>query len=319
MTTLLVPPGAETSAPGGPRFLVVPKRKRKRSAFGILMQTPSLLILLLVIAIPLCYSVALSFQSYSPVLPNATGQWIGFDNYVRMFHDVQFGQAILVTLAFAAIAVTLETVLGTALGVYLNGLRSSRRLVTSLMLLPMIATPLVVGLMFGFALNQEFGYLSPVLQAMGIAPAGGVLANPVSAFFALVLTDVWEWVPFMALMVMAGLAAIPEGPAEAAVIDGANKWQLHWHVKFPMIRGVLGVAILFRATEAVREFDKVFVLTGGGPGSATTVNDLYQYRVSFANWDLSYGATLGIASFVAILIVSIFTFRVLLGTRKDLS
>lgn len=281
------------------------------------MQIPSLAILALIIAIPLGYSIVLSFTSYSPVLPGATGQWVGFDNYIRMFQDTHFGQAILVTLAFAALAVSLETIIGTALGIYLNGLGSSRRLVTSLMLLPMIATPLVVGLMFGFALNADFGYLVPLLDALGLAPNGGVLANPVGGFISLVLTDVWEWVPFMALMVMAGLSAIPEAPSEAALIDGANKWQLYRHVKLPMIRGVLGVAILFRATEAIREFDKVFVLTGGGPGSATTVNDLYQYRVSFANWDLSYGATLGIASFLAILILSAITFRTLMRNKKD--
>lgn len=318
MTQVLTPSGAAQAAPEGPlSSRSAPHRRRRIGWFGVFMQAPSLIVLALVIAIPLGYSLVLSFQSYSPVLPNATGQWIGLANYARMFTDVQFGHAILVTVGFAALAVTLETLIGMALGSFLATLNRSRRLVTSILLVPMIATPLVVGLMFGFAFNSEFGYLSPVLEALHIAPAGGVLTNPTGAFFALVATDVWEWVPFIALMVMAGLSAIPDGPVEAARIDGANQWQLHWRVKFPMIRGVLGVAILFRATEAIREFDKVFVLTGGGPGSSTTVSDLYQYRVSFTNWDLSYGATLGIASFVVILILSAITFRVLMGVRKE--
>lgn len=304
-----LPPGP---APAGGRRRPHPLR---RHAFGVAMQGPSLLLLALVVAVPLVFSLTLSFQRYSPVLPGADGQWVGFDNYVRLFTDAQFGRAVLVTLAFTVLAVGLETVLGTGLGIYLTGLAASRRIVTSLLLLPMIATPLVVGLMFGFALNADFGYLSPLLQALGIAPAGGVLADPVTAFFALVLTDVWEWVPFIALIVMAGLASIPAEPIEAAHIDGANAWQMQWHVRLPMIRSVLAVAILFRATEAIREFDKVFVLTGGGPGSATTVNDLYQYRTAFGTWDLSYGATLGMVSFAAILLISVITYRAVSGNR----
>lgn len=291
---------------------------RRVNWFGVAMQTPSLLVLALVIVIPLITSLMLSFQSYSPVLPNAEGQWIGLANYQRMLADAHFGKAILITLAFAILAVGLETVIGIVVGSFLATLLRVRRLVTSLLLVPMIATPLVVGLMFGFAFNPDFGYLNPVFEALGLASAGGVLTSPVSAFIALVLTDVWEWVPFIALMVMAGLSAIPEGPVEAAKIDGAGIWRLHWNVKLPLIRGVIGVAVLFRATEAVREFDKVFVLTGGGPGSSTMVSDLYQYRVSFTNWDLSYGATLGIASFLAMLIVSIFVFRTLARQRREL-
>lgn len=292
-------------------------RRKRVSWFGVVMQTPSLLVLALVIVVPLITSVMLSFQRYSPVLPDAEGQWVGLANYQRMLGDAQFGKAILITIAFAVLAVGLETVIGVALGAFLSSLLRVRRLVTSLLLVPMIATPLVVGLMFGFAFNADFGYLNPIFKALGLAGAGGVLTSPGSAFVALVLTDVWEWVPFIALMVMAGLAAIPEGPVEAAKIDGAGLWRLHWSVKLPMIRGVLGVAILFRATEAIREFDKVFVLTGGGPGSSTTVTDLYQYRVSFTNWDLSYGATLGIASFLAILVISVFVFRALARQRKE--
>ncbi len=129
------------------------------------------------------------------------------------------------------------------------------------------------------------------------------------ALTALVLIDVWEWFPFVALMTVAGLQALPKDPLEAASIDGASALQSYWYIVLPMLAPILGVAVLFRATEAIREFDKVFVLTGGGPGSATTVNDLYQYRVSFLDWDLSYGATLGLVSFVVVLGLSALMYR----------
>jgi multiple sugar transport system permease protein len=278
------------------------------------MQGPSLLVLVLVLAFPLVYSLLLSFQSYSPVDPTANGQWIGLDNYTRMFRDAQFGQAVLVTLGYVALAVAIETVIGTVVGVWLSRLIRTRRLVTSFLLLPMIATPLVVGLMFSFGLNPQFGYMASALKGIGLVPQAGVLDSPAGAFAALVAMDVWEWTPFIALMVLAGLSAAPQAQIQAAELDGCNTVQLYWHVMLPMIRPVIGVAILFRATEAIRMFDQVYILTGGGPGAATTVNDIFQYRVSFTAFDMSYGAALGIATFVVVGVLAWFLFRFL--TRK---
>lgn len=285
--------------------------KRRAQWTQIGMQAPSLVILVLVLAFPLIYSVALSLQSYSPVDPTADGRWIGLDNYARMFQDAQFGKAILVTIAYVTLAVAVETALGTVIGVWLSGLMRTRRLVTSFLLLPMIATPLVVGLMFSFGLNPQFGYMSDVLQRIGLVGEAGVLDSPTGAFFALVAVDVWEWTPFIALMVLAGLSAAPQAQIQAAQLDGCNWFQLHWHVMLPMIRPVIGVAILFRATEAIRQFDQVYILTGGGPGAATTVNDIFQYRVSFSAFDMSYGAALGIATFVFVAALAWVLFRFL--------
>ena len=275
------------------------------------MQAPSLIILVLVLAFPLVYSLLLSFQSYSPVDPAADGRWIGLDNYTRMVTDTQFGQAILVTLGYVVLAVALETLLGLLLGIWLSRLVRTRRLVTSFLLLPMIATPLVVGLMFSFGLNPQFGYMTSALQSLGLIGEAGVLDSPVGAFVALVVMDVWEWTPFIALMVLAGLSAAPEAQIQAAQLDGCSTFQIYWHVMLPMIRPVIGVAILFRATEAIRMFDQVYILTGGGPGSATTVNDIFQYRVSFTAFDMSYGATLGIATFAVVVTLTWVLFRYL--------
>jgi multiple sugar transport system permease protein len=123
-------------------------------------------------------------------------------------------------------------------------------------------------------------------------------------------------VPFVALMALAGLR-LPTSPIEAARFDGFSAVQIHTRIILPMLRPVLGVAIVFRATEAVREFDKVYILTGGGPGSSTTVNDLFQYRISFTNFDLSYGAALGLVTFAAMRIVTALTFRTI--TRSAVS
>lgn len=228
-----------------------------------------------------------------------------------MLSDADFGKALTTTLVFVVVAVAIETVLGIAAGMLLDRLGRMKRLVTSILLLPMIIAPLVVGLIFNFALNPQFGYLTWLLGTLGLPGSDGVLNNGGSALIALILVDVWEWVPFVTLMVAAGLSALPREPFEAASVDGANHWQTFRMLTLPMLRPVLAVAILFRCTEAVREFDKVYVLTGGGPGSATTVNDLYQYRVSFSEWDMSYGATLGLVTFVVVLGLAVMAFRLL--------
>lgn len=302
--------GSASAAP--PRKPNHPKTgRRRRDWAGLVYQAPSLIVLGCVVLFPLGYSIDLSLRSYSLVVPGRTGQFIGLENYQRMFRDGDFGQALLTTLVFIVVAVALETVLGVAAGMLLDRLRRMKRLVTSILLLPMIIAPLVVGLVFNFALNAQFGYLTWVLRALGLPGGEGALNYGPTALLALILVDVWEWAPFMTLMVAAGLSALPREPFEAASVDGAGPWQVFRMLTLPMLRPVLAVAILFRATEAIREFDKVYVLTGGGPGSSTTVNDLYQYRVSFAEWDLSYGAALGLVTFAAVLILAISAFRML--------
>jgi multiple sugar transport system permease protein len=278
-------------------------------------QGPSLLVLVLIVLFPLIYSVSLSLQSYSLVLPGRTGQWVGLENFQRILHDSDFFHAVGVTVIFVVCAVTLETILGTVVGVMLDRLARFRRAITSLLLLPMITTPLIVGLMFNFAFNAQFGYLTWVMERIGLDPNGGVLNQGPTALAALILVDVWEWFPFIALMVIAGLRALPTSPFEAASIDGASTFQTYRYIMLPMLKPVLVVAVLFRATEAIREFDKVYILTGGGPGSATTVNDLYQYRISFLNWDLSYGAALGLVTFAFVLTLCGVLYRVL--TRNE--
>jgi multiple sugar transport system permease protein len=280
------------------------------------MQAPSLLILLVIVVAPVIYSVQLSLHSYSLVIPGRTGQWVGLANYQRIIQDGAFGSAVLTTVIFVVSAVALETVIGTLVGIWLHRLRVFQRLITSALLLPMILAPLIVGLMFNFAFNAQFGYLTWVLRGLGIGPAGGMLSQGKTALVALVAADVWEWFPFVALMVVAGLRALPTEPLEAAEIDGASTLQKYWHVILPMLSPILAVAVLFRTTEAVREFDKVYILTGGGPGSSTTVNDLYQYRVSFANWDLSYGAALSLVTFVVVMVLAAVMFHFLL--REDI-
>lgn len=314
-TELRTRAGVSPDAGGQPGNGQPTRKRRRRSPVAWAMQLPGFVVLGLVVVFPLIYSINLSLRKYSLVIPGRTGQWAGLENYRKLLHDSEFGAALITTTIFVVAAVTLEAVLGTFVGILLDRLVRLRRTVTSILLLPMIVTPLIVGLMFNFAFNAQFGYVTWALNLVGLESKGGLLNRGPTALAVLILVDVWEWLPFIALMVMSGLRALPSSPFEAASIDGASTWQTYRYIMLPMLKPVLGVAILFRATEAIREFDKVYVLTGGGPGSATTVNDLYQYRVSFLNWDLSYGAALGMTTFVAVLLICAVVYRII--TRME--
>jgi len=272
-----------------------PQSKR---ATAVALQGPSVLLLAVVTLFPVLYSLNLSFRSFSLILPDMTGQWVGTDNYSRLLTDGEFWHSVWLTVVFTAAGVTIELLLGIVLAVVIDSLPVGRRLFTSLLLIPMILTPLVIGLMYNFVFNAQFGLMTYVFHLVGLPVPEGILGDPRTAFAALIFTDIWEWTPFMALIVLAGLQALPRDPMQAALVDGAGPWATLRYVKLPMLRPLILVAVLFRAAEAVKEFDKVYILTGGGPGNSTEVVDLFTYRVSFANWEMSYGAALGIILFV---------------------
>jgi multiple sugar transport system permease protein len=294
--------------------LGVPQTK---GATAALLQGPSVVLLIAVTVFPVLYSLNLSFRSFSLILPNMTGQWIGVDNYSRLLSDGEFWHSVGLTAVFVLIGVGIELVLGIALALVIDSLTVGRRIFTSLLLIPMILTPLVIGLMYNFVFNAQFGLLTFLIRQVGIPLPDGILGNQATAFPALVLTDIWEWTPFMALIVLAGLQALPSEPVQAARVDGAGSWQILRFVKLPMLRPLIAVALLFRGAEAVKEFDKVYILTGGGPGNATEVVDLFTYRVSFANWEMSYGSALGIVLFAVSMIAGAAFFLLLFRRQGD--
>jgi multiple sugar transport system permease protein len=285
------------------------RRPRRQSATWPYL-APAIATLLAIGLYPLIQTFNLSFRSFSYILPGRKGQWVGLDNYQALLQDPSFLGAVGRTIVFTSAAVFLELLVGLLLAAALNITTSGRRLLVSLLIIPMILTPVIIGLMFNFALNPLFGPLAQLVDALGIARAEDILGTPFGAFASLVLVDVWQWTPFMALILWAGMQALPTPPLEAAAVDGASFFQRLRLVMLPMLRPVVVVAVIFRASEAVREFDKVFVLTGGGPGSATEVLDLFTYRTAFVNWDMSLGAAMGVVVFLAALTSAILFYAV---------
>jgi len=273
---------------------------RRRTA--LYFHLPAIIILTLITMVPLLYNIRLSFMGFSLTEPGSRNLFVGLGNYKALFTDREYWNSMRVTVIFVTASTALQLGFGmvTALAIHYYSGRF-HRLLTALVMIPMLVAPLVVGLMFSFILNPQFGLYSFVMDVFGLDFLQTPLSRNIPALIVLILTDVWEWTPFMTLMTLAALKAVPQDPYEAAVLDGANRGQIFFRITLPMIRPVVVVSIILRSIEAFKVFDKPFILTGGGPGNATEVIDMFTYREAFVNYKFSYAATLCVVLFLILL------------------
>ncbi len=241
---------------------------------------PAVIILLLLVIFPLIYSLGVSFTNWNIV---RGGKWkfVGLGNYAYIFlKDPYFRTSLKVTLIYVASVVVLETVLGLVVAMLLN--RPIRRIgiYRTALVLPTTMTPVVVGIIWRLLYNPELGTLNYFLEMFGFKPLNW-LGDPSTALPSVIMADVWEWTPFMALILLAGLQSLPHDPFEAALVDGASSFQIFRYVTFPLLLPTLIVAVLLRTMDAFKTFDLIFVLTKGGPGMSTEVLSYYTYRYGF--------------------------------------
>ena len=270
-----------------------------------LLLTPSLVLLLLILVGPFFYMVWASFTDLSFSIPGRDGNFVGFDNYRRLVRDDPvFWSSFLLTLRFVVWAVVVEFVLGFALALLLYHHVRRRRLLLTGLLVPMMLAPVAVGLIWKLLLQGDFGMLTYYLRAVGVIDLRtALLSSPDLVLPTIVAIDVWQWTPFVTLVMLAGLLSLPREPFEAAVMDGARPYQVFRDVTLPLLRPIVALVLLLRGIDAFKEFDKVFILTGGGPGSATELLSIYTYRVNFKNWDLGYGAVCAFMVYLVVLIL----------------
>ncbi|MGO1266218.1 MAG: carbohydrate ABC transporter permease [Microbacterium gubbeenense] len=265
--------------------------------------TPALAFIALTMAFPVAFTIYLSFTQWTGGANDAP-EFIGFDNFVRLFtSDSRFWWATFRTIVLTAGAVLAQTVLGVAIAVVLHRKFVLSGLVRSVVLLPMIATPVAIALVWRLMFHPQLGVLNDILDRMGLPPSDW-LADPKLALLLVGVVDTWEWAPLIALITLAGLTALPEEPFEAASIDGANGWQKFWHVTLPMVRPIVVVAVVLRLIEALKTFDPILVMTNGGPGFSTETLNIYAYNIAFQYQQLGYSAALLIVFFVLVLVIS---------------
>jgi multiple sugar transport system permease protein len=268
---------------------------------------PTLLVLLALSIYPLIHAISLSLQ----VTSGGTAHWSP-GNFARLFSDQFFLAALSHTLFYAAGALTLEFLLGLGLAVLLNRQIRGRRVFRATLLAPMMLPTVVVGVVWRLMLNPNFGAVNGTLKGLGVnTDALTWTSSPGLAMFSIIVVDVWQWTPFMFLVLLSGLQAIPQEPYEAALIDGSSPWQTFRHVTLPLLKPAILVALLLRTMDLLRVFDQVFILTEGGPGFATETISLYIYRTAFRFSDFGYAAAMSFVLLVVTNVISVFYIRML--------
>lgn len=266
---------------------------------------PSLALLALVAIGPFVYAVVLGFTDLSYAIPDRNGSFVGLDNYRRMLgDDPVLWDSVFTTLKFVTAAVSIEFVLGFAVALLFYSHLLHRRLVLTLALIPMMLAPVAVGLLWKLMLQGEFGLVTHYLHRLGLlGEESAVLGDPGLALTAIVMIDIWQWTPFVILVMLAGLLSLPREPFEAAIMDGAGRLRVFRDVTVPLLRPIIALVLLLRAIDAFKEFDKTFILTGGGPGTATDLLSIHIYRVAFRDWDLGYASVCAFMVYAVVLIL----------------
>ncbi len=273
------------------------------------MVAPAVLLILGLGVYPLISAVALSFQKWE--LQSQDRPFVGLANYREALADGRVWGSLENTAIFMVSAVTIELVLGFGLALLLVGEFRGKRLVLPLLMLPVMMVPVVVGLTWRTLWDNQYGAINAVLSAIAGEQVNILwLAQKNTAIAAMIVTDVWQWTPFMLLVLLAGLSAVNPDLYEAAALDGAGWWASMRDISLPGIAPVVAVAVLFRAMDAFKVFDLVFMFTQGGPGTSTETASWYIYQLGFKFFRLGY------ASAVAWLIVIIFTVACTIYVRR---
>jgi multiple sugar transport system permease protein len=275
------------------------------------MVLPAVAIVALLILLPLVYSVFLSLFDWRLLDMNRVKAWAGLDNYVRFFSDQALRVALLNTVLFVIGSVTVELVLGFIVATALFNINEGRRLANAIVLLPMIVTPVVTALLWRYLLDPQFGLVAQTMTLFGANGGIDVWGSPTIALPGLMLVDIWQWTPFVILVLHAGMLSIPIEQFEAATMDGAGQLRLAWNIVLPAIMPQVLLVLLFRTMDTYRLFDTVFVLTRGGPADATETIGLYTYRTGFSYTQMGYAMALSILILVTVAIISSFYIRLL--------
>jgi multiple sugar transport system permease protein len=257
---------------------------------------PALVVMGAVIIFPWAFTLWMSLEEWTI---GGQMRFAGLDNYLRLTSDPRFVDALGHTLLYTLLAVALPLVTGTLAALVFNARLPARGLLRGLFIMPMMATPVAVALVWTMMFHPQLGVLNYLLSLVGLPPQLWVF-HPASVIPSLVMVETWQWAPLVMLVVLGGLAAAPTEPYESARIDGANHWQMLRYITWPLIAPFVAVAALIRAIDAVKSFDIIYAITQGGPGTASETINLYLYSVAFAYYDVGYGSAIAVVFFLLV-------------------
>jgi len=284
---------------------------RSSNRQALLFLLPSLVFVGLFTLYPVFESFRLSFYRLILTLPWLGEKMVGWENYTDLWTDPVAIHSLQTTLIFVALTVPSELLLGLGMALVTNEVFRGRGLLRAVVLIPWAIPTVVSAQMWRFIFNDRYGLFNFVLLGGDASRYFAPLADPTLALLAISVAEIWKSAPFAALILLAGLQAIPEELYEAASIDGATAWQKFRRITLPLLRPALLLALLFRTIDALRVFDLVFVMTQGGPADATNVFQFYGYKKTFAEGMIGYGSAIAVGVFLLSLILSLTYLRIL--------
>lgn len=270
--------------------------------FGWLLVTPALAMFAANCIFPLIYTVLISFQHYQMLIP-VPPRFAGLANYAAIFSDPLFWSSLKVTLWFLAGVVFLQFPAGFALALLLERLPKRADLAATVLLIPTIIAPSVVAFQWIQLYNYQFGPINFLLGRAGLAQPTWT-GSPSLALPSLMIVDFWEWTPFIMLLLLAGLRALPTDIIEAARVDGSSAWQVTLRMRLPLLRPVIGIAVVLRVLMCFKLFDIIYVLTAGGPGAATENLAYFTYIQAFRYFNLGYASALAILQLILVIVLA---------------
>jgi multiple sugar transport system permease protein len=261
--------------------------------FYWLLLMPLVVFILLLVVFPLLYALFLSFQEHNLTKPTQQG-FVALKNYLSMLTNNRFWLALGRSIYYTVFSVGISFIIGLFTALILSREKIiGNNFFRSIFLIPMIIAPMVIGATFRYLLNPDFGIINYILNIFGL-PKYAFLGNSSLALNSLIVVDIWQWTPFMILVLLAGLESLPEEPYEAAKIDGANFWQELKYITIPLLKPIISIAVLIRTMDAFKAFDKIFMMTSGGPGSSTETLSYFVWKVGFQWFKMGEASAMGI-------------------------
>jgi multiple sugar transport system permease protein len=282
--------------------------QRRERRFALVLFAPALVLLIATTSAPLVYLLWTSLMRIDLTMPYLSG-FAGVENYAKMGADPRFWNSLLLTLIYTSTTVVLQVVLGLSLALLVMQIPRGQTVLRVAAILPIVLAPVVVGLFWRtLLLSPDFGLVDLVSRALGLG-SHAWLGDPQLALVSVIAIHTWQWTPFAFLVLLASLASLPPDVFEAARIDRASAWQRFRRITLPLLRPAIVIVVIMRTMIALSAFAAIFAATGGGPGTATEILNLYAYRTSFTEFNLGYGAALAVVLLAITLLISFLMFR----------
>ncbi len=291
-------------------------REKRDNLTGYLLIAPAVLAVIAIGIVPVIITFSYSFEYYQLTDPK-NRHFVGLQNYIEILGNSSFWMVLKNTAIFAVISMALELLLGFTGALLMNGAgKAARGAVRTIVLIPWAVPGIIIAYMFQFLFNNQLGPVNVILSHLGGSADFSWLTKPWSAMFVVVAADAWKQFPYIALMLLAGLQTIPQELYESAAIDGAGKIKSFFHITLPNLKGILLIVLLFRTMGAIRIFDIIFGITGGGPASSTSTLLYQAYKYLFTDMNYGKGSAMSTIITLIILAISILYIRVL-GKRAE--